>query len=148
MTSLPTRLLLKCHLRSPNCSLLKLLLHTRRNHLTMPWELLLQHPIMQPICWRNSSQWVIFLSNISIMQMLFHCKQIARSWWAGLWYRHLSLLHLTCPVYSYTWPSLYLWLPRQVLTFFYHQAIFLTSSIIVALGTKHLLTDPQVMTHL
>ena len=31
---------------------------------------------------------------------------------------------------------------------FYHQAIFLTSSIIVALGTKHLITDPQVMTHL
>jgi len=32
---------------------------------------------------------------------------------------------------------------------FYHQAIFLTSSIIVALGAKNLnlLTDPQVMTH-
>ena len=30
---------------------------------------------------------------------------------------------------------------------FYHHAIFLTFSIIVALGAKHLLTDPQVMTH-
>jgi len=30
---------------------------------------------------------------------------------------------------------------------FYYQEIFLMSSIIVALGAKHLLTDPQVMTH-
>jgi hypothetical protein len=30
---------------------------------------------------------------------------------------------------------------------FHYQAIFLTSFIIVALGAKHLLTDPQVMIH-